>query len=97
MTSSIVHGQYPQRRPNGLWRGTSAMVMGLTGTLSKTFLYGLNDLEVFGLDNFMQILESRRDPSQRQRGLITGTATTPILTSSSFISSHAKSYKTLVE
>lgn len=71
MTSSIAHGQYPQRRPNGLWRGTSAMVMGLTGTLSKTFLYGLNDLEVFGLDNFMQILESRRDPSQRQRGLIT--------------------------
>lgn len=61
------------------------MVMGLTGTLSKSFLNGLNDLEVFGLDNFVELLESRSDPFQRQRGLITGTATTPILHSISFL------------
>ncbi|KUI60562.1 Lysophosphatidylcholine acyltransferase [Cytospora mali] len=73
MTTNIAHGQYPQRRPNGLWRGSSAMVMGLTGALSKGFLNGLNDLEVVGLDNFMKILESRTDPFERQRGLITVT------------------------
>ncbi|KAF3769898.1 hypothetical protein M406DRAFT_284375 [Cryphonectria parasitica EP155] len=69
--TTIAHGQYPQRRPNGLWRGTSAMIMGLTTTLSKGFLSGLNNLEVIGLDNFVELLESRSDPYERQRGLIT--------------------------
>ncbi|KAK2605088.1 hypothetical protein N8I77_007961 [Diaporthe amygdali] len=69
--ATIAHGQYPQRRPNGLWRGSSAMVMGLTGTLSQGFLNGLNDVQTTGLDNFVRILESREDPFQRQRGLIT--------------------------
>lgn len=76
MSTTIAHGQYPQKRPNGLVRGSSAMVMGLTGVLSKGFLNGLNDLEVIGMDNFMELLESRADPFQRERGLITGTATT---------------------
>lgn len=70
--STIAHGQYPQRRPNGLWRGSSAMVMGLTGTLSKGFLNGLNEVQTTGLDNFVKLLDSREDPFQRQRGLITG-------------------------
>ncbi|KAI7787984.1 hypothetical protein LA080_013289 [Diaporthe eres] len=69
--STIAHGQYPQRRPNGLWRGSSAMVMGLTGTLSKGFLNGLNEVQTTGLDNFVKLLDSREDPFQRQRGLIT--------------------------
>lgn len=70
--STIAHGQYPQRRPNGLWRGSSAMVMGLTGSLSKGFLNGLNEVQTTGLDNFVKLLDSREDPFQRQRGLITG-------------------------
>lgn len=70
--TTIAHGQYPQRRPNGLWRGSSAMVMGLTGTVSKGFLNGLNDVQTTGLDNFVKLLDSREDPFQRQRGLITG-------------------------
>lgn len=70
--ATIAHGQYPQRRPNGLWRGSSAMVMGLTGTLSKGFLNGLNEVQTTGLDNFVKLLDSREDPFQRQRGLITG-------------------------
>ncbi|KAI3400979.1 hypothetical protein diail_1187 [Diaporthe ilicicola] len=69
--TTIAHGQYPQRRPNGLWRGSSSIVMGLTGTLSKGFLNGLSDVQTTGLDNFIKILESREDPFQRQRGLIT--------------------------
>ncbi|KAK7737051.1 Lyso-phosphatidylcholine acyltransferase [Cytospora paraplurivora] len=71
MSTTIAHGQYPQKRPNGLVRGSSAMVMGLTGVLSKGFLNGLNDLEVIGMDNFMELLESRADPFQREKGLIT--------------------------
>jgi hypothetical protein len=76
-TATIAHGQYPQRRPNGLWRGSSAMVMGLTGALSKGFLHGLNEIETTGLDRFVRLLESRQDPFQRQRGLITGMACPP--------------------
>ncbi|PSR90402.1 hypothetical protein BD289DRAFT_217130 [Coniella lustricola] len=74
MTTTIAHGQYPQRRPNGLWRGSSAMVMGITGMLSKSFLNGCSNLEVIGLDKFVELLESRQDPYERQRGLITGMA-----------------------
>lgn len=70
--TTIAHGQYPQRRPNGLWRGSSAMVMGMTGTTSKGFLNGLNEVQTTGLDNFVKLLDSREDPFQRQRGLITG-------------------------
>lgn len=76
--TTIAHGQYPQRRPNGLWRGTSAMTMGLTGSISKLFLQGFNNLEVIGLDNFVKLLESRSDPYERQRGLLTGTASAPL-------------------
>lgn len=74
--TTIAHGQYPQRRPNGLWRGASAMVMGLTCSISKGFLNGFNSLEVVGLDNFVKLLEERADPYERQRGLITGTKCT---------------------
>ncbi|ROW15025.1 hypothetical protein VPNG_03335 [Cytospora leucostoma] len=71
MSTTIAHGQYPQKRPNGLVRGSSSMVMGLTGVLSKGFLNGLNDVEVIGMDNFLELLESRADPFQREKGLIT--------------------------
>ncbi|CAN8097080.1 unnamed protein product [Discula destructiva] len=67
----IAHGQYPQRRPNGLWRGSSAMVLGLTTSISKGFLNGFNSLETIGLENFVKLLEERNDPFERQRGLIT--------------------------
>lgn len=72
--TTIAHGQYPQRRPNGLWRGVSSMTMGVTTTLSKIFLNGFSNVEVLGLENFVKLLESRSDPYERQRGLITGTA-----------------------
>ena len=75
--ATIAHGQYPQRRPNGLWRGSSAMVMGLTGTVSTGFLNGLNEVQTTGLDNFVKLLDSREDPFQRQRGLITGMTCPP--------------------
>lgn len=89
--STIAHGQYPQRRPNGLWRGSSAMVMGLTGTLSKGFLNGLNEVQTTGLDNFVKLLDSREDPFQRQRGLITGMPSPCISYNISYIPSHDSS------
>ena len=46
--------------------------MGLTGGLSRSFLYGLNHMEVTGLDRFIATLDKRRDVERRERGLITG-------------------------
>jgi len=46
--------------------------MGLTGSLSRGFLYGLNRIEVFGLDRFLETLDRRKDIEGREKGLITG-------------------------
>lgn len=62
----------PPQNPGLAWRAGSAMIIGLTGLLSKSFLYGLNDVEVIGMDRFLDLLESRRDVDKRRRGLITG-------------------------
>ena len=48
------------------------------GALCRTFLLGLNYPEFHGLEEFMDLLDSRRDPSARSKGLLTGT-TSPIL------------------
>jgi monolysocardiolipin acyltransferase len=48
------------------------MIMGMTGVISRVFLYGFNTVEVTGLSNFLHLLDSRRDPANRQRGLLTG-------------------------
>ncbi|KAK4031918.1 hypothetical protein C8A01DRAFT_41645 [Parachaetomium inaequale] len=59
------------QRPSFSLRLKSAMIMGMTGVLSKCFLYGFNRVEVTGLSRFLDILDSRRDPANRQRGLLT--------------------------
>jgi monolysocardiolipin acyltransferase len=46
--------------------------MGLTGTLSRGFLFGLQNLEVTGLERFLERLDKRKDVQGRDRGLITG-------------------------
>ncbi|KAK4106271.1 hypothetical protein N658DRAFT_519857 [Parathielavia hyrcaniae] len=61
----------PPQRPSLSLRLKSAMVMGMTGILSKVFLYGFNRVEVTGLSRFLELLESRRDAAKRQRGLLT--------------------------
>lgn len=60
------------QQPSLPWRMTSSMVMGLTAALSRGFLYGLNSVEVVGLDRFLEVLDKRKDVEKRQRGLITG-------------------------
>lgn len=54
------------------WRFSSSLIMGLTGSISRGFLYGLNRIEVFGLDRFLETLDKREDVDGRERGLITG-------------------------
>ncbi|KAI0399589.1 acyltransferase [Xylaria palmicola] len=61
----------PADRPGLPWRMTSSLVMGLTASLSRVFLYGLNTVEVTGLRRFLDVLDARRDVDKRQRGLIT--------------------------
>lgn len=61
--------------PSLLWRTGSSTVMGLVGGLSRTFLYALNDIETPGLERFLQVLEDRKNPSKRTRGLLTGRVT----------------------
>ncbi|KAK1828430.1 acyltransferase [Podospora conica] len=57
--------------PSLPWRITSSTIMGLTGLISRGFLLGLNSVEVIGLDKFLALLDSRRDPEKRERGLLT--------------------------
>lgn len=62
----------PQQGLGLPWRATSSFVMGMTGVLSKALLFGFNRVEVHGLPAFLELLESRKDPGTRERGLITG-------------------------
>jgi len=58
--------------PSLPWRIGSSAVMGIIGMASRSFLCGLNRVEVNGLDKFQQLLEERKDVAGRTRGLITG-------------------------
>lgn len=64
------------------WRFSSSLVMGLTGSISRIFLYGLNRTEVIGLDKFLDTLNQRKDVEGRERGLITGTVSLEIFKAS---------------
>lgn len=46
--------------------------MGVAGAISRTFLLAGNNLEVEGLDGFLDLLDKRKDVEGRERGLITG-------------------------
>jgi len=59
--------------PSLPWRLGSSVIMGLTGSMSRAFLYGLNYMEVSGLERFIETLDKRKDVKGRERGLITGT------------------------
>jgi monolysocardiolipin acyltransferase len=44
--------------------------MSTVGAASRAFLYGLNKVEVTGLDNLLGVLDRRKN-GQRERGLLT--------------------------
>lgn len=48
------------------------MITGLTGMVSRVFLYGFNKVETTGLHRFLKILDEREDADKRERGLLTG-------------------------
>jgi monolysocardiolipin acyltransferase len=57
------------------WRAMSNTTMWGVAGLCRAFLSVLSTAEVHGGDAFTALLDSRRDPSQRKKGLITGTYT----------------------
>lgn len=73
MSKSVAHTMPAQpQRPDLSARIASSAYMGIASALCRGFLYGLNTVDVRGLDRFLAILDQRKDPEKRQRGLITG-------------------------
>jgi monolysocardiolipin acyltransferase len=52
---------------------SSTTIFGVAA-LCRSFLYMCSRPEVNGLDSFLELLDSRSDPSQRTKGLLTGIA-----------------------
>ncbi|KAI1261211.1 hypothetical protein F5Y18DRAFT_402945 [Xylariaceae sp. FL1019] len=61
----------PPEQPPLPQRMTSSLIMGLAQGVSRAFLYGLNSVEVTGLQRFLEVLDQRKDIEKRERGLIT--------------------------
>ncbi|KAJ5646551.1 Phospholipid/glycerol acyltransferase [Penicillium lividum] len=57
--------------PSLPWRTVSNMTMWGVAGLCRAFLSGLCNAEAHGAEAFTELLDSRRDPSQRTKGLIT--------------------------
>ncbi|KAI8947326.1 acyltransferase [Xylaria longipes] len=70
-TSSTSSDKLLPEQPSPPWRMTSSLAMGLTASLSRVFLYGLNSVQVTGLQRFLDIIDKRKDVDERQRGLVT--------------------------
>lgn len=66
----------PPHSPGLPWRFTSSLIMGLTGGVSRAFYFGLNSMEIIGLQKFLETVDRRKDVEGRKRGLITGKVTT---------------------
>ncbi|ESZ93534.1 hypothetical protein SBOR_6076 [Sclerotinia borealis F-4128] len=61
----------PPSKPSLPWRFGSSLIMGVTGAFTRFFYYGLSNVEVIGLKRFLTTLDSRQNPEDRERGLIT--------------------------
>lgn len=66
-----MSGPAPPTRPSLPWRIASTAVVTSVGAASRAFLYGLNRMEVTGLDNLLGVLDRRKTMADRQRGLLT--------------------------
>lgn len=65
------HPQHHPPAPGLSWRCGSVATMGVVGLLCRGFLSGLSKLQVNGMDNFLRLLDERRNVEGRERGLIT--------------------------
>lgn len=52
-------------------RLASSITIGVVGFLCRSFLYGLSRTETHGLEQFLKLLDGRKDDKVRERGLIT--------------------------
>lgn len=59
-------------RPSALWRAASRVTTTAVGSLARSFLNVFCEVEVFGLEEFQRLLDSRWDVQGRERGLVTG-------------------------
>jgi monolysocardiolipin acyltransferase len=69
--SSKPNAVYNLEQPSTFWRIASKQTIFGVAALCRGFLYGLNTTEVSGLPRFLELLKSRENASERQRGLIT--------------------------
>ena len=72
MSSDGDSGAATAECPSLPWRLLSSTTMVGVSALCRGFLYGLSHPEVNGLESFLEVIESRKDPAQRSRGLLTG-------------------------
>ncbi|KAL8676730.1 MAG: hypothetical protein Q9224_005140 [Gallowayella concinna] len=61
----------PPQQPSLPWRIGSALVMGFVGINTRMFMNVANSTEGHGLERFLHMLDRRKDPARRRRGLIT--------------------------
>lgn len=66
-----MSGSAPPTRPSLPWRLGSMAVMTTVGALSRGFLYGLNRVEITGLQNLLGALDRREKEGGKKRGLLT--------------------------
>ncbi|KAF2477356.1 uncharacterized protein BDR25DRAFT_249267 [Lindgomyces ingoldianus] len=57
--------------PSRQWRAASIFTMGAVGVLCRGFLFGLSNTEVYGMREFLELLDERENVEGRRRGLIT--------------------------
>ncbi|KAL2809407.1 hypothetical protein BJX63DRAFT_405763 [Aspergillus granulosus] len=57
--------------PSAFWRGLSSTTIVGVAALCRSFLYACSRPETHGLESFLELLDSRKDPSQRTKGLLT--------------------------
>ncbi|KAJ0426925.1 hypothetical protein BJY00DRAFT_297858 [Aspergillus carlsbadensis] len=57
--------------PSAFWRGLSSSTVVGVAALCRSFLYACSRPETHGLEPFLELLDARKDPSQRTKGLLT--------------------------
>ncbi|KAL4820318.1 hypothetical protein BDW67DRAFT_172998 [Aspergillus spinulosporus] len=57
--------------PSLFWRSLSSTTILGVAALCRGFLYACSRPETHGLEQFLELLDSRKDPSQRKKGLLT--------------------------
>jgi monolysocardiolipin acyltransferase len=74
-----MRGDEQLSAPSLQWRFASSATIALVGVFSKCFLKLANTTKVYGLREFEKLLDERKDPAKRERGLITGEYSYPWL------------------